>query len=97
MYLSAYESKNIKAIGEWKPGLKYNSSCVLENRDLQSACCDDSVRKIHFEFYNKSIDNSENVLKTFLAKVQGKNVVLLGDSLQRNFFAAIAELFHIGK
>ncbi len=99
MWLSAYDTLDIEVIGEWKEGVKYNESCILEGRDYQSGCCGDRVRQMHFEFNDEAIEsiNNEKTLDMFVEKMKGKNVILFGDSLQRNFFSGLTELFQLGK
>ena len=97
MFQTAYFSEDLPEIGQWKSGLKYNESCIMQGRDYQSSCCDDKAKKMHFVFHNKSIQNSKKALNVFLSKVRGKKVILFGDSLQRNFFSGLAEVLQLGR
>ncbi len=86
------------SLGEWKEGLMYDPTCELENRNDNSACCGEDVEEKHFEFDTESqLSNSEVVIAEFLSKVKGKNVLIIGDSIQVNLFMAWTEFFKLGK
>ncbi len=97
MTLLAPEEFNltIPSIGEWKPGFKYKHHCVIRGRHRNAPCCDERERKLHFKFYKKSL-NSRNIVGRFLAKVKGKQMTIIGDSLQRVYFMGLAELLELG-
>ena len=86
---------NMPKIGEWKSGLRYQKTCVTK-KVTTFACCGDNERKLHFRFFNESLNN-EDVAKTFLSKVKGKNMTILGDSLQRGLFWGMMEFLQLGK
>ncbi len=90
-------ASDLPAIGEWLPGPKYTPLCVLQGRNTNSKCCGENTQKIHFEFHERNIKNEFAVLPEFLQKVKGKNVTIMGDSVQKNLFMALAELTNPGK
>ncbi len=100
-------SRNITKIGEWMPGFKYSKTCVT--KELLSLpmgadsiirrpfeCCGEQERKLHFQFFNQSLNN-EHVVTEFLRKMKGKTVTILGDSLQRGLFWGMVEVLQLGK
>ena len=89
-------STYLNKIGEWKPGNKYQQTCTLEGKSVIAECCGTNIKKLHFEFLDQTVQNDKSALITFLSKVKGKNVVIMGDSIQKNFFIGFAELFQLG-
>ena len=95
-FVNIYEL-NMTRVGEWVPGYRHVEDCQVKMRDPQSTCCSLKGRKLHFEFYDDNLKNNDSVLEEVLQKVKGKNVTIFGDSLQRNFFMGVAEVFKLGK
>ncbi len=89
--------RNMAQIGEWLPEAKYTPTCFLKGRNPNSQCCDPEKQQMHFEFEDKNLRNEYAALTEFTSKVQGKNVTIMGDSIQKNLFMALAELTFPGK
>ncbi len=88
---------DMEPIGEWFSGNKYVPTCSIKGRNINSECCGSKSQEEHFEFYDTGIRHDYNVLKEFILKVRGKNVTIMGDSIQKNLFMAMAELVNLGK
>ncbi len=84
-------------IGKWMPGSRFEHTCTMNGRTAISGCCEDQANDLHFEFFDNSLRNNELVLDEFVYKVMGKNVLLLGDSIQENLFMGIAEVLQLGE
>ncbi len=84
-------------VGKWLPGTTYDQTCMIDGRSDFSECCKNNVYNLHFEFFDKTMSNNESVLHEFVSKVKGKKVMIMGDSVQQNFFAGIAEVLRLGK
>ncbi len=92
---TAPESRELVELGRWRKGWKYLQSCVLEGELL--TCCGQDKPKMYFTFHDEDLHNEKSALQVFLSKVQGKTVVIMGDSVQKGLFMALAELFKLGK
>ena len=90
------ETMEITKIGEWKPGLNYPPSCFVQTKKITSECCRDSVKAMHFEFYDHNIRNDESVLTEFLYRTEGKVIVLMGDFTMKTLFMGLAEVLGLG-
>ncbi len=89
--------ENITAMGRWLPGMKHFQSCMIEEgRSAISPCCGEDVKKMFFQWEDESFVNDKSVLEEFMSKVQGKQVVLMGDSVMENLFMGLAEVFKLG-
>ncbi len=88
--------RNITKIGQWISDYLYQEVCEIKHRDSQSDCCDGRGRKMHFKFDAAHMRNDQFAIEKFLNKVKGKTVTIFGDSMQRNFFMGVAEMFHLG-
>lgn len=96
-FRTAYYAPEIEPIGEWKEELLFSEKCEMEGRDPLSACCEDMARKLHFEFYDNTTENSKKGSDELKSKFRGKKVAILGHSPMRNFFMGLAEVFGVGK
>ena len=76
--------------GEWRDGLKYNELCNQMNTVSKAyRCCDmTAARHLHFEFIESGL-NKINVKDTLSKKIQNKNIVFIGSSLEYQLFEAI--------
>ncbi len=88
---------NFAPLGEWFSGSKFTPTCSLRGRNVNSECCMKHQHERHFQFYDKKTRNEFSALKELMAKMEGKNVTIMGDSIQKNFFMALAELTNIGR
>ena len=87
----------IPKIGQWKPGALHQQTCALQKTSRLARCCPEGANQRHFEFFNTKLKNDKSVLNDFLSNVKGKSVLLLGDSIQKNLFFGLAQLFELGK
>ena len=82
--------ENILIYGKWKSGKRHNQTCDFNHKNT---CCKNK-QNLYFEFHNDNLNKIDavqelrNILKT-------KKLLLIGDSLMREFFQGVAELLHL--
>ena len=74
--------------------LDTNKTCKL-NFDARTFCCGKTVQKLHFVFKDETLNRKE-IVESFKRKIEGQNVTIFGDSLQRHFHQWMAEVVGIG-
>ena len=79
--------------GHWKPGLRYNQICRLNH--VVRRYNYKEIRKLHFVFTNDKLNRNE-IAPEIKEKLLGKNVIIFGDSLQRDFLIVLAEVLNLG-
>ncbi len=77
----------------WEPGLKFHKPC---RHDYSHACCDifmsrHKMKLIHIEYKNMIL-SAHATVRDFLAKVNNKKVVFIGDSVMLNLFHSVVDL-----
>ena len=75
-------------LGKWMPGRKHNQSCEFLHKPY--ICCK-KEQNLHFEFYNKRL-NKVDAVEEFRIKLRNKKILLMGDSLMKEFFAGLVAL-----
>ena len=75
-------------LGKWMPGRKHNQSCEFLHKPY--ICCK-MEQSLHFEFYNKRL-NKVDAVEEFRIKLRNKKILIIGDSLTKEFFAGLVAL-----
>ena len=75
-------------LGKWMHGRKHNQSCEFLHKHY--ICCK-KEQNLHFEFYNKRL-NKVDAVEEFRTKLRNKKILLMGDSLMKEFFAGLVAL-----
>ncbi len=65
-------------------------------RSPNLCCSRDKIRHLQYRFHSQYL-NQLNTLQELGSKIQGKNITLLGDSLQLQFFQGLREFLNISK
>ena len=74
--------------GRWMPGRKHNQACQFITKVY--LCCK-KEQNLHFEFYKKRL-NKVDAVKEFRTKLRNKKILLMGDSLMKEFFNGLMAL-----
>ena len=75
-------------LSKWMPGRKHNQSCEFLHKPY--ICCK-KEQILHFEFYNKRL-NKVDAVEEFRTKLRNKKILLMGDSLMKEFFVGLVAL-----
>lgn len=86
-YVSHYPDSN----GQWILGKKYREKCKFEHAH---GCCGPMTQSLHFLFDDDKL-NRYSVKTSISEKLHGKNITILGDSLQLLFFEGLAEVLDL--
>ena len=84
-------NNNFVIHGEWKPGRRHKQTCQFIEEEK---CCTNKQKNLHFEFYNKNL-NEINAVEELRKILKNKKLLLIGDSLMLEFFRGLAELLHV--
>ena len=82
--------ENFLIYGKWKPGKRHNQTCdfIPEGR-----CCE-IKQNLHFEFHDENLNKIDGIWE--LRKIlKTKKMLLIGDSVMKEFFHGVAELLHL--
>ena len=84
-------TKEPNPIGDWVTGRIYKETCNLQHIH---GCCGNNRRGRHYVFKDNNLNNYD-AIKSILNKIRGRNITILGDSLQPSFFEDISEVLHL--
>lgn len=84
-------TKEPDPVGEWVTGRIHKETCNLRHIH---GCCGNNRKGRHYVFKDDSLNNYD-LIRSILNKIRGRNVTILGDSLQHSFFEDIAEVLNL--
>ena len=84
-------TKEPNPVGIWVTGRIYKETCNLQHIH---GCCGNNRRGRHYIFNDNNLNNYD-VIRSILTKIRGRNITILGDSLQHSFFEDISEVLNL--